>query len=80
MSSRKCDVSDGSLAAAKTLLHQGGLYLNGRKLDKDIRIEQGDLLEERLIILKAGKTEHLVLALHPPWEDEKLAAFNRDSG
>jgi len=65
-----------SSSAAKTLLKQGGLYLNGKQLDEDRLIERSDLIENRLIILKAGKTDHLVLALRPPWEDDNLRAFN----
>ena len=40
-----------------------GLYLNGETVDARRRIQAGDLIDGRLIIVRAGKDKHAVFAL-----------------
>jgi tyrosyl-tRNA synthetase len=40
-----------------------GLYLNGGTVDGQRRVQPGDLIDGRLIIVRAGKDKHAVFAL-----------------
>ena len=40
-----------------------GLYLNGETVDASRRIQPGDLIDGRLVIVRAGKDKHAVFAL-----------------
>ncbi len=52
-----------SIGAAKSLVAMRGLYLNGRTVDAHRRVQPGDLIDGRLIIVRAGKDKHAVFAL-----------------
>jgi tyrosyl-tRNA synthetase len=49
--------------AAKSLVAMRGLYLNGQTVDAHRRVQPGDLIDGRLIIVRAGKDKHAVFAL-----------------
>lgn len=51
------------IGAAKSLVAMRGLYLNGETVDARRRIQAGDLIDGRLIIVRAGKDKHAVFAL-----------------
>jgi tyrosyl-tRNA synthetase len=40
-----------------------GLYLNGRVVDAHRRVQPEDLIDGRLIIVRAGRDKHAVFAL-----------------
>jgi tyrosyl-tRNA synthetase len=40
-----------------------GLYLNGKTVNAQRRVQPGDLIDGRLIIVRAGKDKHAVFAL-----------------
>ena len=40
-----------------------GLYLNGQTVDAHRRVRPGDLIDGRLIIVRAGKDNHAIFAL-----------------
>jgi hypothetical protein len=50
-------------AAAKNLIKARGLYLNGVQLMEDRPLGPEDLIDQTLVVLRAGKTNHRVLAL-----------------
>ncbi|KAI9511191.1 hypothetical protein F5148DRAFT_1274413 [Russula earlei] len=52
-----------SASAAKSLVAMRGLYLNGRTVDGERRVQPGDLIDGRLIIVRAGKDKHAVFSL-----------------
>lgn len=53
-----------SKAAVRRLIKQGGLYLNNEKVTDDIRIlDEADLVDDRMILLSAGKKNKLVVRL-----------------
>jgi len=52
-----------SLGAAKSLVAMRGLYMNGQTVDAHRRIRPSDLVDGRLIIVRAGKDKHAVFAL-----------------
>lgn len=52
-----------SIGAAKSLVAMRGLYLNGETVDAHRRIQLGDLIDGRLVIVRAGKDKHAVFAL-----------------
>ncbi|KAI0001340.1 hypothetical protein BJV74DRAFT_897972 [Russula compacta] len=52
-------------SGAKALVAMRGLYLNGRTVDAQTRVQPGDLIDGRLIIVRAGKDKHAVFALQP---------------
>lgn len=52
-----------SIGAAKSLVAMRGLYLNGETVDAHRRIQPGDLIDGRLVIVRAGKDKHAVFAL-----------------
>jgi tyrosyl-tRNA synthetase len=43
----------------------GGLYVNGKAAGADQQLAPTDLVDGRLIVLRAGKANHVVLALKP---------------
>ncbi|KAN0112002.1 hypothetical protein V8E52_007919 [Russula decolorans] len=49
--------------AAKSLVAMRGLYLNGKTVNAQRRVQPGDLIDGRLIIVRAGKDKHAVFAL-----------------
>ena len=51
------------VGAARTLVSMGGLYLNGNPVPLDYKTQKSDLIDDRLIILRAGKANHAVVAL-----------------
>jgi len=63
----KLAVSSGltkTRAEAVRLVQSGGLYLNSVSVDKpEQRLQVRDLICGRLVILRAGKDKHVVLAL-----------------
>lgn len=53
------------LAEARRLVEQGGLYLNNERVDTpSMKLEHHHLIDGRLAILRAGRNNHLILALH----------------
>jgi len=52
-----------SIDAAKSLVAMRGLYLNGETVDAQRRVQPRDLIDGRLIIVRAGKDKHAVFAL-----------------
>lgn len=42
----------------------GGLYINGRPASAEQQLAPADLVDGRLIVLRAGKANHVVLALN----------------
>ena len=52
-----------SIGAAKSLVAMRGLYLNNETVDAHRRIQPGDLIDGRLVIVRAGKDKHAVFAL-----------------
>ncbi|EJD52783.1 hypothetical protein AURDEDRAFT_55167, partial [Auricularia subglabra TFB-10046 SS5] len=53
-----------SNSAAKQLVGLGGLYLNGQKVQSvQQRVAQEDFIDGRLLVLRAGKDKHMVVAL-----------------
>lgn len=52
-----------SLGAAKSLVAMRGLYMNGQTVDAHRRVQPSDLVDGRLIIVRAGKDKHAVFAL-----------------
>jgi tyrosyl-tRNA synthetase len=52
-----------STGAAKSLVAMRGLYMNGRTVDAHTRVQPGDLIDGRLIIVRAGRDKHAVFAL-----------------
>lgn len=54
-----------SNSAAKQLVGLGGLYLNGKKVQSvQQRVAQEDLIDGRLLVLRAGKDKHMVVAVN----------------
>ncbi|KAI0028140.1 hypothetical protein K488DRAFT_80826 [Vararia minispora EC-137] len=49
--------------AARNLINLGGLYLNGSPVSIDQKVSPSDLVGERIVFLRAGKTNHAVLTL-----------------
>ncbi|KAI0305468.1 hypothetical protein B0F90DRAFT_1808725 [Multifurca ochricompacta] len=52
-------------SAAKSLIAMRGLYLNGQTVDAHRAAHPDDLIDGRLIIVRAGKDKHAVFALQP---------------
>jgi tyrosyl-tRNA synthetase len=52
-----------SLGAAKSLVAMRGLYLNDQTVDAHRRVQPEDLIDGRLVIVRAGKDKHAVFAL-----------------
>lgn len=52
-----------SLGAAKSLVAMRGLYMNGQTVDAHRRVQPSDLVDGRLVIVRAGKDKHAVFAL-----------------
>lgn len=52
-----------SIGAAKSLVAMRGLYLNGQTVDAQRAVQPGDLIDGRMIIVRAGKDKHAVFAL-----------------
>ncbi|KZS98464.1 hypothetical protein SISNIDRAFT_404137, partial [Sistotremastrum niveocremeum HHB9708] len=52
-----------SISESKELLKAGGLYVNGQRCETDIILDDSYLLDQRLVILRAGKSKHMVLAV-----------------
>ena len=52
-----------SIGAAKSLVAMRGLYLNGQTVDAHRKVQPGDLIDGRLIIVRAGRDKHAVFAL-----------------
>ncbi|KAA1473928.1 hypothetical protein DENSPDRAFT_904004 [Dentipellis sp. KUC8613] len=52
-----------SNSAAKQLVSMGGLYLNGKPVQQGQTVTPGDLLDERVVILRSGKSNHAILVL-----------------
>jgi len=52
-----------SKSAAKALANAGGLYLNNQRVDAERMIESVDILENRLLVLRAGKDSHKIIEL-----------------
>lgn len=50
------------LAEAKQLASASGLYINGQ-VTPIRKVTEADLVQERFLILRAGKSKHVVLAL-----------------
>ncbi|KAH8995676.1 hypothetical protein EDB92DRAFT_1845462 [Lactarius akahatsu] len=50
-------------SAAKSLVAMRGLYLNGQTIDADRKIQPEDLIDGRLVIVRAGKDKHVVFTL-----------------
>jgi len=48
---------------AKRVGRSGGLYLNGASVGHRRAIEPSDLIDNKMIIIRVGKTKHVVLAL-----------------
>lgn len=54
----------GSKSAARRLLKQGGLYLNNRRIDSDDKvIDASDIVDEKVLLLSAGKKNKLVVRI-----------------
>jgi tyrosyl-tRNA synthetase len=49
--------------AAKSLVAMRGLYLNGQTVDAHRKVQPDDLIDGRLVIVRAGKDKHAVFAL-----------------
>lgn len=43
----------------------GGLYINGKPANAEQQLAPADLIDGRLIVLRAGKANHVVLAISP---------------
>lgn len=41
----------------------GGLYINGKAASADQKLTPEDLVDGQLIVLRAGKANHVILAL-----------------
>ncbi|EIM82995.1 uncharacterized protein STEHIDRAFT_102490 [Stereum hirsutum FP-91666 SS1] len=54
-----------SNGAAKKLISMGGLYINGKPANAEQQLAPADLIDGRLIVLRAGKANHVVLAISP---------------
>lgn len=53
-----------SYAAARKLAKAGGLYLNNSPIrDPFLEASRADLLNDRMIVLRAGRDQHLILML-----------------
>jgi tyrosyl-tRNA synthetase len=55
------DCYDISKAEARRLLKGGGLYINNIKATENRFIEKSDLLFEKYILLRIGKSNYLIL-------------------
>lgn len=53
-----------SLGEAKRLAKANGLYLNNFVVDLQRTLRPSDLIDGGVIILRAGKDNHLALAIH----------------
>jgi tyrosyl-tRNA synthetase len=54
----------GSKGAARRFIKQGGLYLNNAKVEDEAKIvESGDVIDERILLLSAGKKNKIVVRL-----------------
>ncbi|KAH7444574.1 hypothetical protein KP509_02G083500 [Ceratopteris richardii] len=54
----------GSKGAARRLIKQGGLYLNNEKVEDEGKVvEQEDIVDNRMLLLSAGKKNKLVIRL-----------------
>ena len=51
------------IGAAKSLVAMRGLYLNGQTVDADRKVQPEDLIDGRLVIVRAGKDKHAVFTL-----------------
>ncbi|XP_008783116.2 tyrosine--tRNA ligase, chloroplastic/mitochondrial-like [Phoenix dactylifera] len=53
-----------SKSAARRLMKQGGLYLNNRRVDNEAKvIEAGDIVDEKILLLSAGKKNKMVIKI-----------------
>lgn len=53
-----------SKSAARRLLKQGGLYLNNNRIDSEAKkIEAGDIVDGRVILLSAGKKNKMIVRI-----------------
>ncbi|KAI0266682.1 hypothetical protein BC834DRAFT_873037 [Gloeopeniophorella convolvens] len=52
-----------STSAAKSLVSMRGLYLNGRAVEANAKVHPEDLIDGRLVIVRAGKDKHAVFAI-----------------
>ncbi|XP_008801775.2 tyrosine--tRNA ligase, chloroplastic/mitochondrial-like [Phoenix dactylifera] len=53
-----------SKSAARRLMKQGGLYLNNRRVDNEAKvIEAGDIVDEKVLLLSAGKKNKMVIRI-----------------
>ena len=52
------------IAAAVKVLRSGGLYLNNQKItDKAYKLEESDVLEKRVCVLRTGKSDYRIVVL-----------------
>lgn len=48
---------------AKKMLTAGGFYLNNARVTEDRSLSTEDLIDGRIVILRTGKDNHVILAL-----------------
>lgn len=54
----------GSKSAARRMLKQGGLYLNNNRVDNEDKvIEEGDIVDKKVLLLSAGKKNKMVVRI-----------------
>ena len=57
-------IAEAKAAAARKLAKAGGLYLNNSPIrDPFLEVSRTDLLNDRMIVLRAGRDQHLILML-----------------
>jgi tyrosyl-tRNA synthetase len=54
-----------SIGAAKSLVAMRGLYLNGQTIDGHRRVQSSDLIDGRLVVVRAGRDKHAVFVIRP---------------
>ena len=53
-----------SKSAVKRLIKQGGLYLNNIRIDsEDKLVEEGDIVDGKVLLLSAGKKNKMVVRI-----------------
>ena len=48
---------------ARKTLSAGGFYMNNERVPDDRPLERKNLVDERIVILRTGKDNHLILAI-----------------
>lgn len=62
----EADILDIVAAEVHRLLTSGGLYLNGIQLTTNDTVSDGNLLDGRVVIFRAGKDRHKIIMLGEP--------------